>query len=258
RPAMDSARSWVLAAACCWINIFSFAMFRAAQVIYVGIMTTYHVTRQQAAWPLFITGVIYSAAGGTCESRCLESGVSTGPEPSGLARPRLAVRGFAVSGEKGILVVEPSPGKKEGVFRFKALGEASTSKEVPVPAAPSAVQPEEERMELAAIIYTALLNSLNITREEASWPVTLMGIFLCVAVSGSDGLARRCPKGEGMVPVVPRESMPTLLAYPRTPPRVSHLRGTCEIVWAVLRMDGRLARIPEVDSGRRVECEKIL
>ncbi|KAM7291234.1 monocarboxylate transporter 9-like [Ixodes scapularis] len=59
---MDSARSWVLAAACCWINIFSFAMFRAAQVIYVGIMTTYHVTRQQAAWPLFITGVIYSAA----------------------------------------------------------------------------------------------------------------------------------------------------------------------------------------------------
>ncbi|KAM7301483.1 juvenile hormone acid O-methyltransferase [Ixodes scapularis] len=47
---------------------------------------------------------------GTCESRCLESGVSTDPEPCGFARPRLAVRGFPVSGEKGILVVEPSPG----------------------------------------------------------------------------------------------------------------------------------------------------
>ncbi|KAG0428948.1 hypothetical protein HPB47_024106 [Ixodes persulcatus] len=60
-PAMDSARSWVLAAACCWINTFSFATFRAAPVIYVGVMTTYHVTRQEAAWPLFITGVIYTA-----------------------------------------------------------------------------------------------------------------------------------------------------------------------------------------------------
>ncbi|KAM7282492.1 hypothetical protein ISCGN_002642 [Ixodes scapularis] len=48
--------------------------------------------------------------GGTCESRCLESGVSTDPEPCGFARPRMAVRGFPVSGEKGILVVEPSPG----------------------------------------------------------------------------------------------------------------------------------------------------
>ncbi|KAM7294821.1 hypothetical protein ISCGN_024326 [Ixodes scapularis] len=50
------------------------------------------------------------ATWGTCESRCLESGVSTDPEPCGFARPRLAVRGFPVSGEKGILVVEPSPG----------------------------------------------------------------------------------------------------------------------------------------------------
>ncbi|KAM7300846.1 hypothetical protein ISCGN_016431 [Ixodes scapularis] len=53
---------------------------------------------------------IADSSGGTCESRCLESGVSTDPEPCGFARPRLAVRGFPVSGEKGILVVEPSPG----------------------------------------------------------------------------------------------------------------------------------------------------
>ncbi|KAM7306139.1 hypothetical protein ISCGN_009880 [Ixodes scapularis] len=52
-------------------------------------------------------------AGGTCESRCLESGVSTNPEPCGFARPRLTERGFPVSGEKGILVVEPSPGNQK-------------------------------------------------------------------------------------------------------------------------------------------------
>ncbi|KAM7291231.1 monocarboxylate transporter 13-like [Ixodes scapularis] len=70
---MDSARSWVLAVACAWINIFSFAMFRAAPVIYVGIMGTYHVTRQQAAWPLFITLVIYTTAalGAGLLTRCV-------------------------------------------------------------------------------------------------------------------------------------------------------------------------------------------
>ncbi|KAM7300791.1 hypothetical protein ISCGN_016376 [Ixodes scapularis] len=52
-----------------------------------------------------------SNQGGTCENRCLESGVSTDPEPCGFARPRLAVRGFPVSGEKGILVVESNPGQ---------------------------------------------------------------------------------------------------------------------------------------------------
>ncbi|CAN8012605.1 unnamed protein product, partial [Ixodes pacificus] len=70
---MDSARSWVLAAACSWINIFSFAMFRSAPVIYVGIMGTYHVTRQQAAWPLFIALVVYTAAalGAGLLTRCV-------------------------------------------------------------------------------------------------------------------------------------------------------------------------------------------
>ncbi|XP_029823781.2 uncharacterized protein LOC8037402 [Ixodes scapularis] len=58
---MDSARSWVLAAACCWINTFSFALFRASPVIYVGIMGTFRVTRQEAAWPLFLSGVFYCA-----------------------------------------------------------------------------------------------------------------------------------------------------------------------------------------------------
>ncbi|KAG0418985.1 hypothetical protein HPB47_004450 [Ixodes persulcatus] len=65
-------------------------------------------------------------ARGTCESRCLECGVFTDPEPCGLARPRLAVRGFPVSGEKGILVVEPSPGRN--VRRGGRQGSRSLSK----------------------------------------------------------------------------------------------------------------------------------
>ncbi|KAM7282496.1 putative ptm1 [Ixodes scapularis] len=60
--------------------------------------------------PCFQEFLDIETLGGTCESRCLESGVSTDPEPCGFARPRLAVRGFPVSEEKGILVVEPSPG----------------------------------------------------------------------------------------------------------------------------------------------------
>ncbi|KAM7282699.1 hypothetical protein ISCGN_002823 [Ixodes scapularis] len=48
--------------------------------------------------------------GGTYFSRCLVSGVTTNPEPCGFAHPRLAVRGVPVSGEKGTLVVELSPG----------------------------------------------------------------------------------------------------------------------------------------------------
>ncbi|KAM7290003.1 hypothetical protein ISCGN_030131 [Ixodes scapularis] len=62
-----------------------------------------------------------SSAGGTCESRCLESGVSTDPEPCVFARPRLTVRGFPVSGEKGILVVERNPGSCEHLKRKKEI-----------------------------------------------------------------------------------------------------------------------------------------
>ncbi|KAM7307592.1 DDE-type integrase/transposase/recombinase [Ixodes scapularis] len=47
---------------------------------------------------------------GAPTGRCLVSGVTTNPEPCGFAHPRLAVRGVPVSGEKGTLVVELSPG----------------------------------------------------------------------------------------------------------------------------------------------------
>ncbi|KAM7299267.1 alpha-(1,6)-fucosyltransferase-like, partial [Ixodes scapularis] len=71
---------------------------------------------QATSKDFFVRLHLRAPAGGTCESRCLESGVSTDPEPCGFARPRLAVRGFPVSGEKGILVVEPSPGAAPKLF----------------------------------------------------------------------------------------------------------------------------------------------
>ncbi|KAM7312640.1 uncharacterized protein ISCGN_009545 [Ixodes scapularis] len=42
----------------------------------------------------------YNNQRGTCESRCLVSGVTTDPEPCGFARPRLAVRGLPVPGKR--------------------------------------------------------------------------------------------------------------------------------------------------------------
>ncbi|CAN7998562.1 unnamed protein product [Ixodes hexagonus] len=53
---------WVVAAACCWMNIFGFAMLRSTAVIYVGVLQSFNVTREQAAWPLSLAGVCYSFA----------------------------------------------------------------------------------------------------------------------------------------------------------------------------------------------------
>ncbi|KAM7290473.1 hypothetical protein ISCGN_027099 [Ixodes scapularis] len=72
----------------------------------VAVMNALHILRSHAQG--------MNAAGnvqrGTYFSRCLVSGVTTNPEPCGFAHPRLAVRGVPVSGEKGTLVVELSPG----------------------------------------------------------------------------------------------------------------------------------------------------
>ncbi|CAN7995165.1 unnamed protein product [Ixodes pacificus] len=69
-------------------------------------------------------------------------------QPQGQGTGASSIPNNGPSTDVPALVTRTPPKKKEGVFPFKALGEASTSKEVPVPAAPSAVQPEEERMEL--------------------------------------------------------------------------------------------------------------
>ncbi|KAM7290919.1 hypothetical protein ISCGN_027496 [Ixodes scapularis] len=85
--------------------------------------------QQNPGWPPWLTAkavTVTLCAGGTCESRCLVSGVTTDSEPCRFTRPRLAVRGFPVSGEKGILVVEPSLGMV-GPFGASRVRQYTTS-----------------------------------------------------------------------------------------------------------------------------------
>lgn len=67
---MDSARSWVVAAACCWINVFTFAMIRSAAVVYVALLRAFPVSREQASWPVNLSVVCYLVTGACREGRC--------------------------------------------------------------------------------------------------------------------------------------------------------------------------------------------
>lgn len=60
---MDSPRSWAVAAACCWINVFTFALVRSAAVVYVALLGTFPVTREQASWPVNLSVVCYFLTG---------------------------------------------------------------------------------------------------------------------------------------------------------------------------------------------------
>lgn len=60
---MDSPRSWAVAAACCWMNVFGFGLVRSAGVVYVGILETFSVSREQASWPVNLSIVCYMTAG---------------------------------------------------------------------------------------------------------------------------------------------------------------------------------------------------
>ncbi|XP_065302922.1 monocarboxylate transporter 12-like isoform X1 [Dermacentor albipictus] len=60
---MDSPRSWAVAAACCWINVFTFALVRSAAVVYVALLRAFPVTREQASWPVNLSVVCYFLTG---------------------------------------------------------------------------------------------------------------------------------------------------------------------------------------------------
>lgn len=60
---MDSPRSWAVAAACCWMNLFTLAMVRSAAVVYVGVLQTFNVSREQASWPVNLSSVSYFLTG---------------------------------------------------------------------------------------------------------------------------------------------------------------------------------------------------
>ncbi|XP_029823784.2 monocarboxylate transporter 1 [Ixodes scapularis] len=56
---MDSAKSWVVAAACCWINVFSNAVFRSTAVLFVNMVQSLGMTREEASWPISVMGISY-------------------------------------------------------------------------------------------------------------------------------------------------------------------------------------------------------
>ncbi|KAM7291285.1 uncharacterized protein ISCGN_027859 [Ixodes scapularis] len=60
---MDSPTSWTVAAGCCWINFFYFAIFRSAAIVYVSILTSLDTSRAEAAWPITVMSVVCCVAG---------------------------------------------------------------------------------------------------------------------------------------------------------------------------------------------------
>lgn len=62
-PKQDSARSWVVAFSCCWINFFSALMYKSSGVVYVGVLQTLNVSREEASWPLTLLAVFIFTTG---------------------------------------------------------------------------------------------------------------------------------------------------------------------------------------------------
>lgn len=52
-----------MAGACFWISMFSYPLLGAAGVIYVNILQSFHVTREEASWPVSLTSTFYLLAG---------------------------------------------------------------------------------------------------------------------------------------------------------------------------------------------------
>ncbi|XP_064481696.1 monocarboxylate transporter 12-like [Ornithodoros turicata] len=59
----DSPRSWLVAIGCCWINLFSAIAYKSSGVIYVGVLQTFDVSREEASWPLTLLAVFIFATG---------------------------------------------------------------------------------------------------------------------------------------------------------------------------------------------------
>lgn len=57
RSGVDSARSWLVAVSCCWINFFSALMYKSSGVVYMGVLQTLGVSREEASWPLTLLAV---------------------------------------------------------------------------------------------------------------------------------------------------------------------------------------------------------
>lgn len=63
KSGVDSARSWVVAVSCCWINFFSALMYKSSGVVYMGVLQTLNVSREEASWPLTLLAVFIFTTG---------------------------------------------------------------------------------------------------------------------------------------------------------------------------------------------------
>lgn len=61
------SRSWIIAWSCCWINLFIFAVFRSAGVLYMALIQSLGCSYSDASWPI-------SLAGGIASITCLPAG----------------------------------------------------------------------------------------------------------------------------------------------------------------------------------------
>ncbi|CAN8032701.1 unnamed protein product [Ixodes persulcatus] len=60
---MDSSTSWIVAAGCCWGNVFAFGVFRSAAIIYTALLNSLNITREEASWPVTLMGIFLCVAG---------------------------------------------------------------------------------------------------------------------------------------------------------------------------------------------------
>ncbi|KAM7291225.1 monocarboxylate transporter 7 [Ixodes scapularis] len=176
----------------------------AAAILYVGILDTFHVTREEASWPISVTGSVYfmtALVGGILAryikiwkltlAGCLICSSAVSVCYFATSIWYLAVfLGFIHGAGVGLLALTTVVINQHFV-KYRAVASGLNMAGFSIGGLLFPPLTQFFLAEYAAIIYTALLNSLNITREEASWPVTLMGIFLCVGGPVAGTLGRR-------------------------------------------------------------------
>ena len=52
--------AWTVALACSWINLFVFAVFRSAGVLYMALVRTFGCSHAEAAWPITLASAVAS------------------------------------------------------------------------------------------------------------------------------------------------------------------------------------------------------
>ncbi|KAM7291237.1 putative sugar transporter [Ixodes scapularis] len=60
---MDSSTSWIVAAACCWVYVFAYGIFRSAAIIYTALLHSLNITREEASWPVTLMGIFLCVSG---------------------------------------------------------------------------------------------------------------------------------------------------------------------------------------------------